>query len=83
MKLEAYSLKNILFQGEAKAINCKTAVGEITVLDHHKPLVSILEPGVVRITSQSGEETFLNVKSGFLEVNSENKARLILEEAAS
>ena len=39
MKLSIYSLKKVLFQGEARLLNCKTIMGEITVLDNHELLL--------------------------------------------
>jgi len=81
MKLGVYSLKKILFEGEAVAVNCKTAAGEITILDHHRPLISMLEPGVMKITDASKKDMFVNVSAGFLEVNSDNRAKFIVDEA--
>jgi ATP synthase F1 epsilon subunit len=81
MHLSIYSLKRILYEGEAKLLNCKTASGEITVLDHHRPLISELKAGVVKVLDGSNAEHFFNLKSGFLEVNSQNQVRLLVDEA--
>jgi len=81
MKLSIYSLKKILFQGNAESVNLKTASGEITVLDHHRPLVSVLAAGTVKIIDNEKKEHYIPVSSGFLEVNSENQTRLIVDEA--
>ncbi|OGY96830.1 MAG: hypothetical protein A2122_00090 [Candidatus Liptonbacteria bacterium GWB1_49_6] len=81
MKLSIYSLKKILFQGTAESVNLKTASGEITVLDHHRPLVSVLAAGTVKIIDNEKKEHYIPVSSGFLEVNSENQTRLIVDEA--
>ena len=81
MKLSIYSLKKILFQGTAESVNLKTASGEITVLDHHRPLVSVLAAGTVKIIDNEKKEHYIPVISGFLEVNSENQTRLIVDEA--
>lgn len=79
MKLEAYSLTNILFNGDAVSLNCKTAVGEITVLDNHKPLIAMLAPGIVTVTLPDGKENFFEVTGGFLEVQAENRVRIIAD----
>ena len=81
MQLAIYSLKKILFQGSAELVNLKTASGEITVLDHHRPLVSMLAAGTVKIVDNEKKEYYIPVSSGFLEVNSENQTRLIVDEA--
>jgi F0F1-type ATP synthase epsilon subunit len=81
MKVGIYSLKKILFEGDALSVNCKTAAGEITILDHHRPLISMLSPGAVKITDALKKDHYLNVSAGFLEVNSDNRAKFIVDEA--
>lgn len=80
MKLSVYSLKKILFQGEASLLNCKTIAGEITILDNHETLITILSAGVIRIIDDTGKEQFFPINSGFLEVKQGNEARCIVEE---
>jgi F-type H+-transporting ATPase subunit epsilon len=80
MKLSIYSLKRTLYDGEAKLINCQTKAGEITILDNHQPLISTLREGVVKIIDDSNKESFVNIKSGFLEVKPDNEVRFIVEE---
>ena len=82
MHLNVYSLKKVLYEGDAKSINCKTAVGEITILDHHKPLISMLVPGVMKIVDAHDKEHFANIQSGFLKVQSPNHVTLLVDEAA-
>jgi len=79
MKLSVYSLKQILFQGQCKSLNCKTITGEITVLDHHEPLITVLSTGVLKVTDKNFKETFFEIKSGFLEVRPNNEVRCIVE----
>jgi F-type H+-transporting ATPase subunit epsilon len=81
MKLGVYSLQKVLFQGDAKSVNCNTRSGEITILDHHEPLISILEKGTMTIVNQEGQEIFIPVSSGFLEVDSGSQAKFLVEEA--
>ena len=87
MKLSIYSLKNILFQGNASLLNCKTTTGEITVLDHHEPLITVLSAGVIRIIesnpsagSGQAKERFFEVKSGFMEVKIDSEVRVVVQE---
>ena len=79
MKLGVYSLQKVLFQGEAKSINCQTSSGEITVLDHHLPLISLLKAGNVKILDTNGKEHYVPVTGGLIEIRSENEARLLVE----
>jgi len=95
MKLSVYSLKKILFQGEARLLNCKTVMGEITVLDNHETLITVLSAGAIKIiaTSPVGEaslapkgrdvqekEYFFPINSGFLEVKEGNEARVLVQD---
>jgi len=84
MKLSVYSLKQILFQGNASLLNCKTIMGEITVLDNHQALIAVLSAGIIKIIDNppvgGKKEHFFPIKSGFLEVKPGNEARCIVEE---
>ena len=80
MKLSVYSLKKILFQGEARLLNCKTVMGEITVLDNHETLITVLSMGTIKIIDDKNKEHFFPIKSGFLQVKENNEARCIVEE---
>lgn len=79
MKLSVYSLKKILFQGEASSLNVKTVMGEITVLDNHETLITVMSAGVIKIVDKNKKENFFPVKSGFLEVKPGNEVRCIIE----
>ena len=81
MQLKVYSLKKTLFEGEAKSVNCKTAVGEITILDHHKPLISIVTAGAMKIIDGQNKEHFIDVASGIVKVAA-NQATLLVEQTA-
>jgi F0F1-type ATP synthase epsilon subunit len=80
MKLSLYSLKKILFQGDAESLNCQTVMGEITILDNHETLITVLASGVVKVIDNQKKEHFFPIKSGFLEVKASNEVRCIVEE---
>lgn len=80
MKGSVYSLKKILFQGELESLNCKTVMGEITILDNHESLITVLASGLVKIVDKEKKEHFFPIKSGFLEVKPNNEVRCIVEE---
>jgi len=84
MKLSVYSLKKILFQGEALSLNCKSAMGEITVLDNHETFIGVLKMGVMKVIEKpfdgaQGKEHFFEVNSGFLEVRPGNEVRVLVD----
>jgi F0F1-type ATP synthase epsilon subunit len=80
MKLGVYSLQKVLFQGEASLVNCNTRSGEITILDHHSPLISVLAKGTIKIVDVNQMEHYIPVRSGFLEVDSGSQAKMLVEE---
>jgi F0F1-type ATP synthase epsilon subunit len=80
VELSIYSLKNILFQGQASLFNCQTTMGEITVLNNHEPLISVLSAGLIRIIDKDKKEQFFPITSGFLEVKSGSEVRCIVEQ---
>jgi F-type H+-transporting ATPase subunit epsilon len=81
MQLGVYSLDKVFFQGEASEVNCNTERGEITILDHHAPLISILAKGTMKIVDANKKEHHISVSGGFLEVRSGNQARILVDEA--
>ena len=80
MKLSMYSLKRILFQGNAELLNCKTMAGEITVLDNHEPYIGVMTQGVAKVVDESKKEHFFEVKSGFIQVSKGSEVRCIVEQ---
>jgi F0F1-type ATP synthase epsilon subunit len=80
MKLGVYSLQKVLYDGNAASVNCVTANGEITILDGHQPIISILRQGLMKIVDGEGKEHYVRVRSGLLEVRTGNEARFLVEE---
>lgn len=80
MHVSIYSLKKVLFEDEAIAVNCQTEAGEITILDHHAPLVTVLKPGQIKISNKDKKDFYFETEGGFLEVASKNQAKLIIQE---
>lgn len=78
MRVAIYSLEKIEYEGEASAVSARTLMGEITVLDHHRPLISVLVPGALRVTDAGGDK-FFDARGGFLEVEPGNSVRILIE----
>lgn len=78
MKLSIYSLKGVEFKGEASGVNVKTRAGEITVLDQHLPLISILEKCSLKIIKDDGTREERQINSGFLEMDDKNNLKLLI-----
>ncbi len=79
MKLNIYSLKGVEFAGDVAGVNVKTAAGEITVLDNHLPLISVLEKGKLNIIKNSGAREEKQINSGFLEMDDKNNLKLLVD----
>ncbi len=80
MQLGIYSLEKVLFQGVAREVNCCTRSGEITILDHHEALISLLAKGTIKVVDENNEEHYIPVSSGFLEIDSKNQAKILVKE---
>ncbi len=80
MQLSVYSLKKIHFEGEVVSVNLKTTTGEITILDHHRPLISELASGTMKIIDTEKKEHFVPVLNGFIEIDAENHAKIVIDE---
>lgn len=73
--MEKISLKiatpeKVIFKDYVDQITLPTTSGEITVLPNHIPLISILQPGEIKIIKDN-EETPLAVSGGFIEIQAE------------
>lgn len=79
MHVGVYSIEKVLFNGVAREVNCRTRSGEITILDHHEPLISLLAPGAIKVVDEHGAEQFFNVDGGFLEVNAQDQVKILVE----
>ena len=72
MKVKVISLKGVEFEGDAESFNVKTKIGEITVLNHHLPLVTLLDKGTAKIGLLEGGIKEIEINSGFLEMDDKN-----------
>ncbi|MDQ6985740.1 MAG: ATP synthase F1 subunit epsilon [Candidatus Dojkabacteria bacterium] len=69
MILKVVTPEGRTFEGEKiKSITLPTSSGVITVMDEHVPLLSIITPGGIEITTSDGEVHLLAVSRGVLEV---------------
>jgi len=56
MKLAVHSIEKTIFDGKVKKFTLPTANGEITALDNHLPLVSIVLAGKIYYTDEQNSE---------------------------
>ena len=80
MIVHLYSLRSTVNRTDAVSVNVKTPQGEITILDHHRPLITFVEPGAVRIVGRNGEQTAVEApRGGFVEVRPDNEVNVLLD----
>ena len=67
MQLEIITAERRVFSDEVEVLVAPGIDGELGILPHHAPLMTALQPGEIMIR-QEGQETYLAVSGGFLEV---------------
>ncbi|MFK7779948.1 MAG: ATP synthase F1 subunit epsilon [Candidatus Gracilibacteria bacterium] len=82
MKIEILSFTGNLFKSETvESVTAMTKIGEVTILEGHTPLVTVLSPSIVSIvyTDDDGKksEKDFAVGGGILEVSNSNVKLLI------
>ena len=78
MKVEIISPSDILYNGEATSVTVPSKMGPFTLLEHHAPIVAILEAGKVSLTDANGETKEFDIKGGFTE-NHDNQLTICVE----
>src|SRR5690349_6441447 len=68
IKVDVVSAVEQICSGEAKFVALPGEAGELGILPGHTPLITRIRPGAVRIESENGEEEFVFVAGGILEV---------------
>lgn len=68
MHLDIVSAENEIFSGLAEIVVAPAIMGEVGIHARHTPMLTPLKPGEVKITKQGGEEEFIYVSGGMMEV---------------
>jgi F-type H+-transporting ATPase subunit epsilon len=66
--VDVVSAETSIFSGEAKFVALPGEVGELGIYPRHTPLITRIKPGAVRIEKADGDEEFVFVAGGILEV---------------
>ena len=66
-KLEIVTPEKMVFSGEVSAVLAWGVEGQLGILPHHAPLMTMLQPGDLVIKKGTEEDT-LTISGGFLEV---------------
>ena len=68
MHLDIVSAETELFSGLAEVVVAPAIMGEVGIHARHTPMLTPLKPGEVKITKQGGEEEYIYVSGGMMEV---------------
>lgn len=72
--------ERVVFSDQVDQVSLMTTTGEITVLPHHIPLVTVLQPGELRY-KKNGVEYPLAVSGGFAEIKADNTLVILADTA--
>ncbi len=68
LNLEIVTPEARAFSGSARMVVVPGVEGELGILPDHMPLMTQILPGELHVTTEAGEDLFLAVGEGFLEV---------------
>jgi F-type H+-transporting ATPase subunit epsilon len=68
IQVEVVSAEESIFSGQAKYVSIPGEMGDMGILPGHAPLITRIKPGAVRIEKADGDEEFVFVAGGILEV---------------
>lgn len=80
MKFSITTPERVVYEDEVDEVTLPTTEGEITVLPHHIPLVTLSRAGVVRVKKGSAEQ-YLAVSGGYVEVQPGSKLTILADTA--
>lgn len=70
MQFDLVSPERRLASVQAREVQIPGADGDMTVMPGHAPVLTTLRPGILKVTGESGEESFV-VTGGFAEITDE------------
>lgn len=68
IRVDVVSAEQSIFSGDANFVALPGESGELGILHGHTPLITRIRPGSVRIEKADGDEEFVFVAGGYLEV---------------
>ncbi len=66
--LDVVSAEDKIFSGLVETIQVTGSEGELGIHPGHAPLITALNPGMVRLVKQHGDEEYIYIAGGMLEV---------------
>ena len=82
MKVDIVATDSVLWEGEAASVVVPAADGDLGILPGRQPLLAVLRPGDVRITSKDGSEHAVPVVAGFVSVD-QDLVEIVVDNSSS
>jgi F-type H+-transporting ATPase subunit epsilon len=80
MQVELVAADRLVWSGEATMVIARTTEGDVGILPHHAPMLSLMVDGVVDVQTAGGETWVAAVDAGFLSV-ANNRISILAEHA--
>ena len=78
-QLDIVTAERVVSSEQVEVLVAPGIEGELAILPHHAPLLTVLKPGEIRVV-KDGEDTYIAVSGGFMEVMS-NKVTILADTA--
>ena len=72
--------ERVVYQDQVESVTIPAREGEMTVMAHHTPLVSLLRAGELRV-KKTDHEVMMAVSSGFIEIRPDNQLIILADTA--
>jgi F-type H+-transporting ATPase subunit epsilon len=80
LQVELVAADRLVWSGEATMVIARTTEGDVGILPHHAPMLSLMVDGVVDVQTADGETWVAAVDAGFLSV-ANNRISILSEHA--
>ncbi len=78
-RLEIVTPERLMFSDDIDVLTTPTTQGEISIMAHHVPLVTMIAPGEIKI-KKNKEISFMTITGGFIQVTG-NKVTILADAA--
>jgi len=78
MIVDIVTLEKILLSTEASSVIVPGKGGRFEMLDHHSPIISILDHGTIKVTDNKNQVKLINIIGGSIEM-SNNKITILAD----
>jgi|DewCreStandDraft_4_1066084.scaffolds.fasta_scaffold00288_36 F-type H+-transporting ATPase subunit epsilon len=80
LDVEIITPQKVIFSGKAESVTVPGSQSAFQVLFNHAPIVSTLDPGIVKIVTSENNKLYYAVQEGFAEVRN-NKVSILVDSA--